>query len=249
MEQEPFYINNRFFTNPSTNTIKEIKGADEIHLEPRLMKLLCLLSSNEGKVVSREFLIKEIWNDYGGADEGLTQAISFLRKVIGDKKKNIIETVPKNGYILHAIISRHMNEESIKVDEPKRTYHRYLLAPIILVILLSGYFIFEKSASKPKLKPLQSNSNADINKNTIDSIKADFPDLSKGEEENYLNSISTVDSQGVKYRLVMIGDRRPKFYINGQLFTKDIPGKYTLLIDKLSKELWERQARAKAKTK
>ena len=89
MEHESFYINNRFFTDPATNIVKEIKGANETRLEPRLMLLLCLLTQNEGKVVSREFLIKEIWNDYGGADEGLTQAISFLRKVIGDQKKEM----------------------------------------------------------------------------------------------------------------------------------------------------------------
>ena len=250
MEQEPFYINNRFFTDPATSSVKEIAGAKEIHLEPRLMNLLCLLALNEGKLVSRDFLIKEIWNNYGGADEGLTQAISFLRKVIGDKKKDIIETVPKKGYILHATISKDINEELIKIDETKTTHHVYWLAPLALAVILFAYFIFEKTSSKtnsessrPKTAVIDANKSNTI-KNRDNSVS--FPDLSKEEQENYLNTISTVDSNGVKYRLVLIGDRRPKFYVNDQLFSSDIPEKYTLLIDKLSKELWERQAKATA---
>jgi len=247
MEHESFYINNRFFTDPATNTVKEIKGANETRLEPRLMLLLCLLTQNEGKVVSREFLIKEIWNDYGGADEGLTQAISFLRKVIGDQKKEIIETVPKKGYILHATISRNINEETVEIEKTKRTFYKYFIALFVLVVLISGYFIFQKPFSKTNSLPLQVTSPADTIENKDKSVS--FPDLKKGEEENYLNTITTVDTTGVKYKLVMIGDRRPKFYINDKLITGEVLEKYTLLIDKLSKELWARQSKSQSSIK
>ena len=247
MEQEPFYINNRFFTNPSTNTVKEIKGTNEIRLEPRLMRLLCLLSHNEGKVVSREFLIKEIWNDYGGADEGLTQAISFLRKVIGDKKKEIIETVPKKGYILHATISKTINEEEIKIKKTIRPFYKYPIVILVLVILISGYFILKKTFTKTNSQSLQVTSPAETIENKDKSVR--FPDLSKGEEENYLNTITTTDANGINYKLVMIGDRRPKFYVNDKLVTGEVLEKYTLLIDKLSKELWARQSNTKTSVK
>ncbi|MGE5943391.1 MAG: winged helix-turn-helix domain-containing protein [Flavobacteriales bacterium] len=247
MEHESFYINNRFFTNPSTNIIKEIKGANEIRLEPRLMLLLCILSKNEGKVVSREFLIKEIWNDYGGADEGLTQAISFLRKVIGDKNKEIIETVPKKGYILHATISKNINEEEIRIEKTKQSFYKYLIAILVLVVLISGYVILKKPFSKTNIHPLQITSPADTKENKDKSVS--FPDLSQGEEENYLNTITTADANGVKYKLVMIGDRRPKFYVNDKLVTGEILEEYTLLIDKLAKELWARQSRTKTSVK
>jgi DNA-binding winged helix-turn-helix (wHTH) protein len=247
MEHESFYINNRFFTNPATNIIKEIKGTNETRLEPRLMLLLCILSKNEGKVVSREFLIKEIWNDYGGADEGLTQAISFLRKVIGDQNKEIIETVPKKGYILHAIISKNINEEEIKMEKMKRPFYKYLIATVVLVVLVSSYFTLKKPFSKNNVQPLQVTLPADTNENKDKSVP--FPDLSKGEEENYLNTILTTDANGIKYKLVMIGDRRPKFYVNDKLVTGEMIEKYTVLIDKLSKELWARQSESKTSGK
>jgi DNA-binding winged helix-turn-helix (wHTH) protein len=247
MEHESFYINNRFFTDPATNIVKEIKGANETRLEPRLMLLLCLLTENEGKVVSREFLIKEIWNDYGGADEGLTQAISFLRKVIGDQKKEIIETVPKKGYILHATISRNINEETVEIEKTKRTFYKSLITMLVLAVLISGYFILKKPFSKTNLQPLQVTSPADINDNKDKGVS--FPNLKKGEEENYLNTITAVDATGVKYKLFLIGDRRPKFYVNDKLITGEALEKYTLLIDKLSKELWARQSKSQSSIK
>jgi DNA-binding winged helix-turn-helix (wHTH) protein len=247
MENESFYINNRFFTDPATNIVKEIKGTNEIRLEPRLMLLLCILSKNEGKVVSREFLIKEIWNDYGGADEGLTQAISFLRKVIGDKKKEIIETIPKKGYILHATISRNINEKTVEFEKTRSSYYKSLIVLIVLAVLISGYFIYKKPFSHTGLSHVQGSATTDSIEKKDKNIS--FPDLNKGEEENYLNTITTIDANGVKYKLFLIGDRRPKFYVNDKLITGETLEKYTLLIDKLSKELWSRQSKSQSSVK
>ncbi len=51
-----FLINNRFAVNKTRNEVSDqVKG--QIHrLEPRLMKLLCLLMDRPGEVVSREFI-------------------------------------------------------------------------------------------------------------------------------------------------------------------------------------------------
>ncbi len=55
------------------------------------------LLKHSGELVTREALIQEIWNNYAGAEEGLTQAISSLRKVLVDDSKSLIQTVPKRG--------------------------------------------------------------------------------------------------------------------------------------------------------
>jgi DNA-binding winged helix-turn-helix (wHTH) protein len=85
------------------------------------MKLLCLLTSHAGHLLSREDIYQEIWNNYGGAEEGLTQAISILRKALSDKGKKIIETVPKKGYILHAVVTAELKLSTNKID--KILYH------------------------------------------------------------------------------------------------------------------------------
>lgn len=112
--KKTFTINGRFLVDPSLHLLEDLETQKKLRLEPRLIRLLCLLCEHKGELVTRDFLIKEIWNAYGGADEGLSQAISFLRKALLDEKKQIIETVPKSGYILHAI-----------VQEGDRKIHRF----------------------------------------------------------------------------------------------------------------------------
>ena len=69
-------------------------------LEPRLGDLLMRLASAGGPV-SRETLLDDVWGD-DGSDEALTQAISKLRRALGDTSRpyRIIETAPKYGYRL-----------------------------------------------------------------------------------------------------------------------------------------------------
>src|SRR4051812_34692418 len=102
--KEPFLINERFQVNPDLNYLTDKETGKETRLEQRLMDVLWLLAANHNQLVTRERLIREVWNDYGGADEGLNQAISFIRKILADSNKEIIETIPKKGYILHAAI-------------------------------------------------------------------------------------------------------------------------------------------------
>ncbi|MBL7757344.1 MAG: winged helix-turn-helix domain-containing protein, partial [Chitinophagaceae bacterium] len=98
MKEGIFQINDRFVVDHSKNEVRDKENNLASRLEPRLMKLLCLLVDRCGEVVTRDYIIKEIWNDYPGANEGLNQAISFLRKQLADDSKTIIKTLPKEGY-------------------------------------------------------------------------------------------------------------------------------------------------------
>jgi adenylate cyclase len=76
--------------------------SDEVHVEPRVMDLVCALASSPSGMMSRDELIDRLWASELGADEGLTQAISRLRRALreaggGDDE---IETIPKRGYRL-----------------------------------------------------------------------------------------------------------------------------------------------------
>lgn len=79
----------------NTNLLTGPKG--ETRLEPRVMDVLCQLAESAGQVVLREDMLDE-----HGSDEGLTRAISILRKAyknVGNDDK-FIETIPKRGYRL-----------------------------------------------------------------------------------------------------------------------------------------------------
>src|SRR5437879_7328300 len=105
MKNTVFTINRRFVVDSERSEILDKASKQVNRLEPRLMKLLCLLIARQGTVLKRDYMIKEIWDDYPGANEGLNQAISFLRKLLSDENKTIIQTQPKSGYSFHAIIS------------------------------------------------------------------------------------------------------------------------------------------------
>ena len=102
-------------------------------IEPRLMQLLLLLAANQGATVSRERIAKEIWNDYPGAGEGMNQAVSALRKLLHDEGKQLIQTIPKKGYCLHAQMSKQPTNAT-------RNVYLAILASFLVVLSLAYYF-------------------------------------------------------------------------------------------------------------
>ena len=114
MKPVVFLINNRFVVEKAKNEVWDKTRRENHRLEPRLMKLLCLLADKCGEAVPREVMVKEIWADYPGGNEGLNQAISFLRKLLDDEDKQIIVTLPKTGYIFRGKISSGLAREPFK---------------------------------------------------------------------------------------------------------------------------------------
>ena len=96
-----FYLS-EWFIDPRSNSIKSREGS--IRIEPKAMRVLTLLASQAGKVVTREELEDEIWADMVVGPDSLTNTIIKLRRALGDNPKSakIIETIPKTGYRLIA---------------------------------------------------------------------------------------------------------------------------------------------------
>lgn len=76
-------------------------------LEPRLMKLLCLLAAANGQVLTRDELMCALWPRVVVNENSLTRAVSELRKALNPEPlapaagaHGLIETVPKRGYRL-----------------------------------------------------------------------------------------------------------------------------------------------------
>ena len=95
MISNPFYINGRYLVDPSSHVLMDEFTKNEIRLEPRIVEVLCMLAARPGVTITREEMVALVWKDYGGGDEGLTQAISTLRKLLSDADKALIRTIPK----------------------------------------------------------------------------------------------------------------------------------------------------------
>ena len=75
-------------------------------LEPRTMRLLMYLVDSAGTVVSIEHLLNEVWTGVIVGSASVYQAVSQLRKLLGDTdpEPTYIETVPRKGYRLIAAV-------------------------------------------------------------------------------------------------------------------------------------------------
>ncbi|HEY0429828.1 MAG TPA: alpha/beta fold hydrolase [Pyrinomonadaceae bacterium] len=74
-------------------------GVKTISLSPKVFDTLFLLVENGGRVLSKERMLKQIWEDSFVEENNLAQNISQLRRVLGETKDiKFIETVPKYGY-------------------------------------------------------------------------------------------------------------------------------------------------------
>src|SRR5215471_5931428 len=81
-------------------------GTKNIPLAPKVFDTLLLLVENQGKVLSKERMLKEIWEDSFVEENNLAQNISLIRKLLGETKESkFVETVPKFGYRFVAAVT------------------------------------------------------------------------------------------------------------------------------------------------
>lgn len=71
-----------------------------VELNARYLDALTLLVSEQGKLVTKDRFLDEVWSGVPVTDEALTQCIRTLRRQLGDsaERPRFIETVPKHGY-------------------------------------------------------------------------------------------------------------------------------------------------------
>jgi DNA-binding winged helix-turn-helix (wHTH) protein len=85
-----------------------------VELNSRYLDALALLVREQGKLVSKERFLEEVWRGVPVTDEALTQCIKTLRRQLGDDAASprFIETVPKHGYRFIAAVA--------PIDEARR---------------------------------------------------------------------------------------------------------------------------------
>ena len=87
---------------PRRNRI--VAGDRERSLDPRQIDVLVALALQPGNVLTREELLARVWGDTFVTENTLSQAISRLRKALGDDRQEptYIETISRSGYRLVA---------------------------------------------------------------------------------------------------------------------------------------------------
>ena len=116
-----YKINDLILFTPATSALSFVKQPD---IEPILIsnitkRLLLLLLTHQGEVVSRNLLFQKVWDNYGliSSDSNLNQCVSKLRRLIKSMglDEEFITTAPKMGFMLRSEIQ--IEAEKCEQDE------------------------------------------------------------------------------------------------------------------------------------
>jgi len=96
-------------------SLKLLVGEKWLDVEAKQLNLLRLLIEHQGAAVSRDQIMKALWQDTIVSDNSVSQIITQLRKSLGDDKgtPRFIKTVPRIGYQLIAEIEYLEQEISV----------------------------------------------------------------------------------------------------------------------------------------
>jgi len=114
---------------------------------PKPIAVLTVLVESAGQIVSKEELLDRVWNGAAIEDNNVTQTISTLRKILGEKRgeNRFIVTEPGNGYRFVARVTR-IDTVPVALVEPAvapapsfvRGRRKVLVAAVALLCLAAG---------------------------------------------------------------------------------------------------------------
>jgi DNA-binding winged helix-turn-helix (wHTH) protein len=103
-----------------------LKNGRQVRLQPQPFKLLRLLTTQPGKLVTREEIQAALWtNDtFVDFEQGVNFAVKQVREALGDRAENSIylETVPKRGYRFLAPVVAPGRDETQEVRIPAEPF-------------------------------------------------------------------------------------------------------------------------------
>jgi Tol biopolymer transport system component/DNA-binding winged helix-turn-helix (wHTH) protein len=79
-----------------------LRGGQPVSLPPRAMDVLLVLVEHQGKVLSKDELMRRVWPDTFVEEGNLGQNIFLIRKVLADDGQDYIRTLPRRGYCFTA---------------------------------------------------------------------------------------------------------------------------------------------------
>lgn len=171
------------------------KSGELQKITPRAFEVLLYFVEHRGRVIEKQEIFEQIWQETFVSDNALTRIVKEIRQVIGDSASSprFIETVPKRGYrfiaeveetTIQKEISAHENDprESFELADPPQSLvkpqspNRLLFTVVLLigVILLLGGWLFLQNQSSAITPPVTART-AQI---TTGSSLDNFPDIS-----------------------------------------------------------------------
>lgn len=137
---------------PSLNRIDGPAGA--VQVEPRVMDVLVLLAGRAGAVVSKEELVREVWEGRFVSDDVVWRSIRELRRALGDA--TWIQTIPKRGYRLQVPEPPEQREPSLPPlpeGRPHLVPRRFLVGALLLGFALIAVLVVSAATKHQEPEP------------------------------------------------------------------------------------------------
>jgi Tol biopolymer transport system component/DNA-binding winged helix-turn-helix (wHTH) protein len=137
---------------------RQVRRDDEVLLlEPKSFRLLQFLIENRDRVLGKEEIFREVWNESSVTDNALTRAIAQIRKALEDdpRQPRFIETLPTVGY---RFIGKLITEEPPPSAKPMLRKSRRIpvwaaIALTVLAVTGLAAWRFWPKPSKPAVSP------------------------------------------------------------------------------------------------
>jgi DNA-binding winged helix-turn-helix (wHTH) protein/tetratricopeptide (TPR) repeat protein len=130
------------------------KGA-RISVEPKVFDLLVYLINHRERVLSRNELFENIWDNREVSDASLSNHIKSARKILGDdaEKQRLIKTVRGRGY--QWVADTQVRKKSSQLIAPKlsRNLYKGVIGSLILTVAALLYYQLIPSEPIQKLHP------------------------------------------------------------------------------------------------
>jgi DNA-binding winged helix-turn-helix (wHTH) protein len=92
----------RFTLDPTRGCLRE--SDRDIGLRPKTFEVLCYLTENAGRLLSKQELFEAVWPNISVCNDSLVQCICELRQKLRDEHRRLIKTMSRCSYLLGATV-------------------------------------------------------------------------------------------------------------------------------------------------
>ena len=96
------------------------RDGNVLTLRPQAMEVLCHLARRAGRPVSKAELFEAVWSGISVTDDSLVQCVRDIRRVLRDRHRRIVKTVPRVGYLFAGLVSTVDGDETALAPERSR---------------------------------------------------------------------------------------------------------------------------------
>lgn len=142
--------------DPIAKTLRRINDGRTVKLEDKISKLLHTFCEHRGAIISKDEIIKKVWDGRELSEQTIPVAISKLRKALGDdiNQPQMLETLPRQGYRLLDDTAVHLGTKAHISPIWKRN-GIIIATALALIVTVTGLGLYITKTSTPLVDRIQ----------------------------------------------------------------------------------------------